>query len=113
MQGENEAISKPMSFAKIVLGLKPGAGKVIPLLTMMLMLMSVMSLMVMVIDHQVGPGNEAGGGEEEANLEDQRGGRFASLVRRFSSYLSDPGVPGVRSMGPFSLTHSDTFLKLD
>jgi len=60
IQGQNEAISKPMSFAKLVLGLKPGAGK-------------------------VGPGNETGGGEE-ANLEDQRGGRFASLVRR---YISD------------------------
>ena len=33
---------------------------------------------------------------------------------RFESiFLSDPGVPGVRSMGPVSLTHSKTFLKLN
>ena len=28
-------------------------------------------------------------------------------------FLSDPGVPGVRSMGPVSLTPSKTFLKLN
>ena len=76
-QGENEAIanSKPISFAKLVLGLKPGAGKVT-------------SVGDCCDDNegQVGPGagDDAGeeGGVGEASLEEQTSGRFASLVRR-------------------------------